>query len=396
MYPRGTPDIAWNDLVSATGHVFKPGECDLASVDGWSSEHNLPTLSVRSGFDLILRGLDCPDGSEVICSAITIPGMIRIIRHHDLVPVPVDVDRNTLCVDVDQLEEALTSSTRAILIAHLFGSRMNMDPIAKFANKHDLYLIEDCAQAFGNDGYRGHADTDVTMFSFGPIKTATALGGGVLRVKDPKQKYRFEEIQAGYPVQPRRVFLKRIVKFIGLKLLARASLFGPFSLLCQILGTNHDDVIVSSTRGFPGEWSIERFRKRPSAPLRALLHRRLRQDHRARIQTRTQFAEAIYDRLPAERCPGHSAPEHVYWIIPVISDHPDRLVKRLWDNGYDATRRGSSLEVLQPPENGDYPTPEQALSFMDNVIYLPVYPSMSEEAVKRLVNIIREEFDNHE
>ena len=74
--------------------------------------------------------------------------MVRIIEHHGLVPVPVDVDAARLEVDVEQIERLITPRTRAILVAHLFGSRMEMGPIIELARRHDLLVIEDCAQAF--------------------------------------------------------------------------------------------------------------------------------------------------------------------------------------------------------------------------------------------------------
>ena len=61
-----------------------------------------------TGFDLLLQTLRLPAGSEVLCSAITIPDMIHVLRHHNLVPVPVDVDFETLAVDGDALERAVT------------------------------------------------------------------------------------------------------------------------------------------------------------------------------------------------------------------------------------------------------------------------------------------------
>lgn len=64
-----------------------------------------------TGFDLLLQTLKLPAGSEVLCSAVTIPDMIYLLRHHGLVPVPVDLDPQTLAVDVCQLRAAVTEVT---------------------------------------------------------------------------------------------------------------------------------------------------------------------------------------------------------------------------------------------------------------------------------------------
>src|SRR5438876_3258754 len=83
--------------------------------------------------------LALPAGSEVLVSAITIPDMVRIIEAHGLVPVPVDLDPDTLSVDQESLDRAVTPKTRAVLIAHLFGTRQPMEPILKVARQHGLF-----------------------------------------------------------------------------------------------------------------------------------------------------------------------------------------------------------------------------------------------------------------
>ena len=139
---------------------------------------------MRSGLDALLQVLAYPPGSEIIVSAITIPHIVDILAHHRLVAVPVDVDLATLAVDADDVRSAITTRTKAILVAHLFGSRMPLDEIAVIAREHSLPLLEDCAQANDGTSYRGHAESTVSMFSFGAIKRQTALGGGLLRFRD--------------------------------------------------------------------------------------------------------------------------------------------------------------------------------------------------------------------
>ena len=109
-------------------------------------EHILACLSVRSGFDLLLGALKLPRGSEVLVSAITIPDMIRIIEHHGLLPVPVDLDPQQVAPGIENWRRALTPATRAILVAHLFGGRVAMEPILDLAAQKKLLVIEDCAK----------------------------------------------------------------------------------------------------------------------------------------------------------------------------------------------------------------------------------------------------------
>ncbi|GMF56664.1 unnamed protein product [Phytophthora fragariaefolia] len=69
-----------------------------------------------TGFDLLLQTLKLPAGSEVLCSAITIPDMIYVLRYHGLVPVPVDLDPETLAVDMEALKKAVTDVRDALFL----------------------------------------------------------------------------------------------------------------------------------------------------------------------------------------------------------------------------------------------------------------------------------------
>jgi perosamine synthetase len=188
MLPRGKIDIAWSDLAFAARRSFRGCDRDAAqrAVEArWSPNGDtLATLSVRSAFDLWLRARAFPPGSEVLVSAVTIRDMTRILEEHGLVPVPVELDVGTLAVTREALEARLTKRTRAVVVAHLFGSRMPLDGLVALTQERGLPLVEDCAQAYVADTYRGHPGCDVALFSFGPIKTNTALGGGLAVVRE--------------------------------------------------------------------------------------------------------------------------------------------------------------------------------------------------------------------
>jgi perosamine synthetase len=146
-------------------------------------DEGLVCYPVRSGWDLWLGAQGLRGGDEVLVSAVTHPDMVRIIRGHGLRARPVDIDPQTLTPHLGMLESALTPRTRVLLVAHLFGGRMDLGPVAGFAREHGLILVEDCAQAFQGPEAVGDPAADVSMYSFGTLKTSTALGGAVLRVR---------------------------------------------------------------------------------------------------------------------------------------------------------------------------------------------------------------------
>ena len=76
-------------------------------------------------------------------SALTIPDMVRVVEEHRLVAVPVDLDIDRMAPDLELLERAITPRTRAIVVAHLFGARIPLEPVLHIARRHGLRVIEE-------------------------------------------------------------------------------------------------------------------------------------------------------------------------------------------------------------------------------------------------------------
>jgi dTDP-4-amino-4,6-dideoxygalactose transaminase len=391
MIPRGRLDIGWSDLLAAAAGCAWPGDRELMQrqVEAlWSARPDaLACLSVRSGLDLLLTALDYPRGSEVLVTAVTIRDMVRIVEHHGLVPVPVDLDMATLTVRLDSLRRAVTPRTKAILAAHLFGARMPLHETAAFAREHGLLLIEDCAQSFTGLEYRGHPESDVSLFSFGPIKTSTALGGARARVRDPGLLARMRAAQRTHPVQGRVPFLKRVLRFTAVHLALHRAPFTLLYALCRLTGRDHDHVISHSVRGFSGPDFFANIRRRPGYPMLALLWRRLVRLDGHRVGARVAAAETVLELVPDLERPGRAAPDHSFWTFPMLSATPDDLVRRLWAHGFDATRGQWSLYAVPAPDAGRRAV--EAEEVMSQVVYLPVYPEVSRADLRRLAEAIQ-------
>ena len=393
MIPRGRLDIGWSDLAYGLLACGAPGSrrrMERSVEDLAAGRDTLVCLSIRSGLDLLLTVLDYPKGSEILVSAVTIRNMVNVIEHHGLVAVPVDVDMETLSVKEESLRRALSPRSKAILVAHLFGSRMDLSCLGDFARKNDLLLIEDCAQSFTGDGYWGHPASDVSLSSFGPLKTATALGAAVGVFKDPSLLARVRAVQSQHPVQGRWRFLKRVCRFGFLRFMMYPAPFALFHAACSLMGKNHDDVFSQSVRGFTGErffWSI---RHQPSYPLLALLAHRIRTFGAKQIGARIASAEAGDRMMPHVRRPGGRATNCTHWVFPILDERPDDLARHLWKNGFDATRGRWSLYVVQAPDGLDHLQADEANAVMSRVVYAPVYPAVPRRHVRRLGNLIRE------
>src|SRR3954453_6267958 len=320
MWPRKQLDIGWSCLAFGFFQVVaarsRPTELEVVGADWLPADKAILTLSVRSGFDLLLTALELPPGSEMIVSAVTIPDMVRIIEHHRLVPVPVDVDGRTLQPVIEDLERSITPRTRAILVAHLFGTHIDMGPIIELARQHELLVIEDCAQAFVGSAYGGHPDSDCALFSFGPIKTATALGGAVVRVHDAAICSRMRDLHKAYPIQTRAAYLKRLVKYATFRMLSKPFNYGLLVRTLGMLGIDYDRALGNAAHSFGASDFLTQIRRQPSTPLLRMLGRRITGFDRrgaARLQRRILLGNQLSQAIGSEMVVGDENVSHTYW-----------------------------------------------------------------------------------
>ncbi len=384
MIPRKRIDISPGDLARGLMFCATPGDAarERGQIESaWNRRHNLACLSVRSGFDALLAALALPHGSEVLVSAVNIADMARIIEAHGLVAVPVDIDMHTLQVPVANLARAATPRTRAVLIAHLFGSRMPLRDIYEFCNKNKYLLIEDAAQAYTGDGWRGEQLADLSLFSFGPVKPATALGGAVLSFRDAALRARVQDVMARWPLQSRACYALRLAKYLALTPFSHRWVFGALAMLCRWCGGTHEGLVSGVSRGFAGGDFFQRIRLRPSGPLLRLLQVRIAQGVQPSAEHRARHSRQL-QALLGSACVGEAAAEHRHWIFPIVHSDPDGLIRRLSARGFDATRHASSLGVVAPPPG--MPPAAQAQRVCEQLVYLPAHEGMCERDVERL------------
>ena len=392
MWLRMRFDIGWSDVafgLCRVGTRRDRAELEQGIRQLWPHpEQMFPCLSVRTAFDLLWKALDFPPGSEVIMSALTIPDMVRIVEHHQLVPVPADLNVADMAPDLDSLRRAITPATKAIVVAHLFGTRTVIEPILEIARRHDLLVIEDCAQAFAGCHFDGHAGADVSMFSFGPIKTATAFGGGVFRVADPRVLSRMQSLHAEYPVQGRGSYLKRFAKYSVLKGMSCRPLRDAILAVYRAAGFDYDLWISGVVRAFPGPKWLDRLRHQPSAPLLTVLARRLSTFDETWLAARTARGNHMARLMPdGAMRPAMNSSEHSFWVFPILADEPDRVVAALAQAGFDATRR-SSLRVVEPPAGRPELDPHHARDILSRMIFLPLCPEMPRREMDRMAKIL--------
>ena len=174
-------DTSW---ISSSGRFvaeFEEGFAQRINV-----RHAASVCNGTVALHLALVALGIGPGDEVLVPTLTYIASVNAIKYTGATPVFVDSLRSTWQVDPDDLRRHITSRTRAIMAVHLYGQACDMDALTFLAREHGLYLVEDCAEAFGTLYRNKHAGTfgDIATFSFFGNKTITTGEGGMVVSND--------------------------------------------------------------------------------------------------------------------------------------------------------------------------------------------------------------------
>jgi perosamine synthetase len=395
MWIRKRLDISSKDILAAMLDCLEPGSLapvkeKIAALWEKRGEKALVCFSVRTGLDALLKVLNFERGSDILMSALTIPDMPRIVRCHGCTPVPIDIEDESLAPSADSIESAVTEKTRAIIVAHLFGNIINLEEISKIARAHGLILIEDCAQSYHGRSYTGSDLADISMFSFGTIKTATALGGAIFVVRNnDRLAGKMDALQASYPVQRKASYFKKLAKYLFLKLLFPRAIFRTVVALSKKTSIDYDALIHGLSRSFPGEDLLSKIRMQPSLPLLKLMLHRFETFSEAATREHIRRGCYLLQNLPETcRFPGGNSEKHTFWVFPVMHDHPDHLIRRMRISGFDATRR-HSLQVVESAEGKQNNEMPNCRRIESQIVYLPLYRQIPEAEIDRMVGCMK-------
>jgi len=174
-------DTGW---ISSEGKYIKKFEEQFSAKI--YKKHGIAVCNGTAALEIAVEALGIKTGDEVIMPTFTIISCASAIIKSGAIPVLVDSDLNTWNMDVNQIESKITSKTKAIMVVHIYGLTVDMDPIMELAKKYNLKIIEDSAEAHGQT-YKGKpcgSFGDVSVFSFYPNKLITTGEGGMILTDD--------------------------------------------------------------------------------------------------------------------------------------------------------------------------------------------------------------------
>lgn len=307
-------------------------------------------VGVASGTDalhLSIEALDIGEGDEVITTPFTFFATVEAIVYTGAKPVFVDIEPETFTIDCGKVEEKITRRTKAILPIHLFGHPSDMEAIMDIAGRRGLFVVEDCAQAFGAEskGKKVGSFGDAGCFSFYPSKNLGAFGdGGMITLRsgdlsDSIRRLRNHGSRGSY-----------IHDSVGFN--SRLDEIQAGILLVKLKRID--------------EYNSKRRRK--AALFNALLS-------------------------GAVKCPSElEGAYHVYNQYTIMSGRRDEIQGRLKENGISSVVYYPQPLHLQKAlgflghREGDFPVAEKAAR---EVLSLPIYPELEEPDIERICDIIK-------
>ena len=194
--PLSAPDITEAEVqavadvlrtpILSLGPKLREFERSISSYVGTADA--ITTSSGTSALHLCIRSLGISEGDEVIVPSFAFIAVANAVRYERATPVFVDIDAQTLNLDPDKVEAAITLRTKAILIVHTFGCPAEMSALLEIARRHQLFVIEDACEAIGAeyDGRKVGALGDVGVFAFYPNKQITTGEGGAVVTNNPE------------------------------------------------------------------------------------------------------------------------------------------------------------------------------------------------------------------
>jgi dTDP-4-amino-4,6-dideoxygalactose transaminase len=306
-------------------------------------------IGVASGTDalhLAVEALGIGEGDEVITTPFTFFATAEAIMYTGATPVFVDIEPDTMNIDPVEIEKKITEKTRAIMPVHIFGHPADMGKILQIAKKHNLRIIEDCAQSFGADmeGRKTGSFGDAGCFSFYPSKNLGAFGDGGM------------------------ILLNDLAIAADIRKLRNHGSRGHY---------RHESVGFNSR--------LDEIQ----AGILLVKFRRIDQYNEQRRQKAAIYNQLLSGsvELPVER-PGC---RHVYHQYTMRSKNRDRIQKVLQEKGVSSVVYYPVPVHLQEAVNflgykkGDLPIAEEA---SERVLSLPVYPELEETSIRDIAEII--------
>lgn len=349
------------------GPAVSKFEQEICRITG--AKYCVSVSNATAGLHIAVAALELEDSTEGITTPNTFLASSNCMVYNNVKPVFADINPVSYNIDPAEIEKRVTNKTKLLIPVHFAGLPCEMDKISTIAKKHDLYVIEDAAHAIGSqyaDGsYVGNCKySDMTVFSFHPVKTITTGEGGAVTTNDEK-------------LYKKLLMLRSHGVTKDVNLLTKNP--GPWYYEMQSLGFNYRMTDIQAALGYSQLQKLEFFKKRRREVV-AMYNK--------------AFAGMKYLKTPIEPASVSSC-FHLYATqidFAAIGKTRAQVMAELREKGI-----GTQVHYIPVPtqpfyketygyKDGDYPKAEK---YYEQELSLPLYPGLSDEDVNIVIKAVK-------
>jgi len=358
--------------------------------------HSLALGSCRSGFALIIDALGIKSGDEVILPAFNLSAFPKILKLKGIKPIFNDIDEKTFNIDANKIEANITPKTKAIVAVHLFGNVCDMDRIMHIARKHDLCVIEDCANAFMTQFKNSNVGTygNAACFSLGHSKDVPTFGGGVVITNNNslnlsmRERYDKEYLFPGVGDMI-RVFIKNILLKVATSKFVFLLFIYPFVLLFSLFGFDIIGHVIEEDDQMITKISKKRFTNfQAHIGIDKLNENNRMQAKRVEIAQAFNKALSSLDNVTAAKV--IEGGSHAYWNYPMLFDRRLFLANQLLWHGIDArevtTYNCNRYKIFEEFKQ-ECPATDK---ISKTILTLPIYHALTEKEVHTINKVMKD------
>lgn len=332
------------------GYYVKEFERKFAEYVG--AKHAIAVNSGTAALHLALVALGIGEGDEVIVPATTFVATANAVTYTGATPVIVDVNKHDWCIDIDKAEQAITARTKAIIPVHLYGATCDLTELHVLAQEHNLFIVEDAAEALGARWNGHHVGTfgEIGCFSFYGNKTITTGEGGMV-VTDDDELANLMRLYRGQGQSDRRYWH-------------------------EVVGFNYRMTDLQGALGVAQMGKLEQF-----------------------LQARHRLLKVYSDHLSAN-CEVQEVSlnsTHGAWAMAVLFPSVSKRLQvqnQLTINGIETRPIFYALNDLPPYLDSTFN--HVAIKLNVQGLVLPLHPGMTNDDVKRICEIINGVVDDYE
>lgn len=398
--PRGIIyHTVWQDVTALLKALFVElddqttvRKFETAFAEYMGCPHGLAFPFARTALYFVLQLQQYPRGTKIIMPPITIKAILDVVLELGLIPVFVDIDPDTLCFNLQQLDDAITADTKAILITYLYGMVPNLPAMIAICDKHKLFVIEDFSQCL-NGEYQGKKVGnfgDVGIYSASSIKTLDTYGGGLLVTHQRDLFEALKQCQGTLTKTSRIALLKKIYTDLLRNLATSKFIFaGVVFPLLRLIQFFNPKVLTKNTgerdkmpiKSLPSSWFTRYSSFQASVGLEILPN--LQSQDVVRIRNAEQIRQKASGVFPK----GVLHAKNVYWQTIAYFTNPAKALQFLGTHRIDSAT--TSLEKISSLPQYAY---QKILPCADKIyshaLFIPSYPRLHAKEIEHIVNTL--------